>query len=243
VTFLPGVPKEHVLHRLRQAGGSTISRDILDHPESSAALSANAFGWFIPRPRLLPVLPGAEAAGAATRVEVAYCARDPRNGPGHPWLPAIIMTRSHLIGVVSKRCEPFRDAPSPPLRDTGQPPVRGSTMEKWRASRQDLMDAGIVYQHLDAAGLVVHAYGLHSEARRLRKTALLHYIFAEPSSQGARPIAAADHWQHRAEIADFAVRVGGDDVGFSACSYREWLETCEGAARGHALNVATTFAP
>lgn len=199
----------------------------------------NAFAWFIPRPNLLPVLPGAEAAGTAVRVEVGYCARYPRNGLNHPWLHAVVITNSHLIGVVSKRCEPFREASSPRLRDTDCRPWQSSNMANRQASRQGLRDDGIVYQYLDAGGLVIHA----GEARRLRKAALLHYIFAEPSGRGAGAIAATDHWQHRAEIADFAARVSGDDVGCSACSYREWPETCEGAARVHALNVANTFAP
>jgi hypothetical protein len=243
VTFLPGVPKEHVRHRLRQAARDEIGSDRLDHPESSAALAVNAFGWFIPRPQLLPTLPGAEEAGAATRIEVAYCARFPLGGRMHPWLHAVVTTDTHLVGVVSKRCEPFRAAPRAQFGQAYQRPGWGTDMERWHLVLDGLRDDRIVYQHLDAAELVIHAYGLHSEARRLGKAAQLHYIYAEPSSHSGSAIAAADLWQHRAEIADFAGRVAADDVAFSACSYREWLETCEGTARGHAINVANAFAP
>ena len=243
MTFLPGVPKEHVRYRLRQAARDGIGSDRLEHPESSAALAVNAFGWFIPRPQSLPILPGTEEAGAATRIEVAYCARFPLGGRKHPWLHAVVTTDTHLIGVVSKRCEPFRDAPRAQFGPAYQRTGRGADMQRWHLVRDGLRDGRIVYQHLDAAELVIHAYGLHSEARRLRKAAQLHYIYAEPSGHSGGAIPAADLWQHRAEIADFAARVAGDDVGFSSCSYREWLETCEGPARDHALNVANTFAP
>ncbi len=68
--FLPGVPEAHIRARMALAGGDEIGSGKFASPESSAALAANVFGWFIERPWLLPPLPGAEAAGPATRVEV-----------------------------------------------------------------------------------------------------------------------------------------------------------------------------
>jgi hypothetical protein len=243
VTFLPGVPKEHVLHRLRQAGGDEIVSGKLASAESSAVLAMNAFGWFIPRSRLFPMLPGTEAAGAASRVEVEYCARFPWSGGKHPWLDAIVITDTHLIGVESKRYEPFRDSKRPQFSFAYDRPGRGSNMERYHAVRRGLIEGSISYHNLDAAQLTKHAYGLVTEAKRLRKAPLLHYIFAEPCARGGQTITAADHWQHRAEIADFGARVAGDDVGFSSCSYREWIETWQGPQLKHALSLAKAFAP
>jgi hypothetical protein len=117
-------------------------------------------------------------------------------------------------------------------------------MERYHDLRRGLIDDGKVrFQNLDAAQLIKHAYGLDSEAMRLRRQPWLDYVFAEPSIRGSHAITAADHWQHRAEIADFAARVTGDDVPFSACSYREWLETWDDPVRSHAISLTKTFAP
>lgn len=56
--FLPGVPAEHVLQRFEAAGGNEVASGKLAHPESSAALAVNAFGWFIPSPIIFQPFPG-----------------------------------------------------------------------------------------------------------------------------------------------------------------------------------------
>ncbi len=63
--FLPGVPVAHVRARLAAAGGDEIGSGKFAHPESSAALAVNAFGWFIERLADIPPLPGAEAMGTS----------------------------------------------------------------------------------------------------------------------------------------------------------------------------------
>jgi hypothetical protein len=176
-------------------------------------------------------------------VEVEYCARFPWSGGKHPRLDAIVITDTHLIGVESKRYEPFRDTKRPHFSAAYDRPALRTNMEGYHAVRRGLIDGSIVCHNLDAAQLTKHAYGLVTEAKRLGKVPLLHYIFAEPAARGTQPITAADHWQHRAEIADFGARVAGDDVGFSSCSYREWIETWEGKPLEHALNLVKAFAP
>jgi hypothetical protein len=80
--FLPGVPVAHVCARLTAASGDEIGSGKFTHPESSAALAVNAFGWFIERPMDLPPLPGTGVMGTPERVEVEYCARLPWSGGG-----------------------------------------------------------------------------------------------------------------------------------------------------------------
>lgn len=56
--FLPGVPADLVGPSLDRAGGNGLASGKFASSESSAALAANGFGWFIERPSLLPAFPG-----------------------------------------------------------------------------------------------------------------------------------------------------------------------------------------
>jgi hypothetical protein len=108
--FLPGVPSDVVVRRLNAAGGNEVSSGKLSSLESSAALAVNTFGWFIARPELLPAFPMLQSVNwPATQVEVEYCARFPWSGGKHPWLDAWVETPTAIIGVESKRFEPYRD--------------------------------------------------------------------------------------------------------------------------------------
>ena len=141
--FLPGVPEEHVLTRLASAGGDEINSGKLAHTESSAALAVNAFGWFVPRPEMLPLLPGAGASEATTRVEVEYCARFPWHDGTHPWLDAAVFTNFRLLGVESKRYEPFRDRKKPTFSSAYDRPVWGQRMGRYSSVR-DALRSGLL---------------------------------------------------------------------------------------------------
>ncbi|MDB5393229.1 MAG: hypothetical protein JWM91_735 [Rhodospirillales bacterium] len=183
---------------------------------------------------MLPTPPGTEATGKAEQIEIEYCARFPWAGGRHPWLDAAVISATHLIGIESKGFEPLRDpkAASFSAAMTGPYGVIG-----WRDTAQslDALRLGVLrYRHLDAAQLVKHAYGLVTEGRRIGRKPMLFYLFAASTTQGCRPIAADDRKRHRDEIADFAVRVAGDEVSFRAGSYREWLRGATGSAAEHA---------
>ena len=108
--FLPGVPADLVRLSLDRAGGNELASGKFASPESSAALAANGFGWFIERPSLLPAFPGLDdIRWPAVSVEIERQMRFPWRGGRHPWLDAAVVTQTHLIGVESKRYEPFRD--------------------------------------------------------------------------------------------------------------------------------------
>jgi len=55
--FLSGVPGELVRAAFDRAGGNEIASGKFASPESSAALAANGFGWFMDRPTALPAFP------------------------------------------------------------------------------------------------------------------------------------------------------------------------------------------
>lgn len=241
--FLPGVPVEHVLDRLTKAGGNEIASGKLAHPESSAALAVNAFGWFVERPELFPALPNVLNVGTATRVEVEYCAQFPWPHGRHPWLDAVVFTQTHLIGVESKRFEPFRDTKSVSLSASYDRPVWGDNMERFSNVCAALRANRMRFKYLDAAQLVKHAFGLVTEGRRRGLLPALYYIFAEPKTRAGRNILYEQHAHHREEIATFAEAVVGDEVSFAFASYHEWIDGWAGHRdlADHAASLATTF--
>ena len=222
--FLPGVPEEHILERLARAGGNEVESGKLASPESSAALAINAIGWFIPRPSDLPPLPGLNASDwPPISVEVEYCARFPWSGGRHPWLDALVETRETIIGIESKRFEPFRDKKVVSLSEAYNRPVWGDHMVPFERMRDRLRAGDEVFKHMDAAQLVKHAFGLVTEGRRRSKRPTLLYLFAEPSQRNGMSIPVTDIEAHRLEIGRFAEMVSGAEVGFASCSYRDWL--------------------
>lgn len=245
--FLPGVPDTYVLDRLKKAGGKEVESGKFLSPESSSALAVNCFGWFKERPEQLPPLKGLEAAGIPEMVDVEFCARFPWRGGRHPWLDAVVRTPTTIIGVESKRFEPFRDTKSVSLSAAYDRQVWGDNMKGYECMRDRLRSGQERFVHLDAAQLVKHAFGLWTEGHhRLNRAPVLFYLFAEPAARNGRAITPDEFAQHRAEIARFGKVVAGDQVKFYSASYREWLGTwrrfnSDVAAHGQA--IIEMFAP
>ncbi len=224
-TLLPGIPADQVYARLAQGDGNELDGKILS-PESSAALAVNAFGWFLQRPHLFPGFPGIVSAQAAPiLVDLERKVRFPWPGGRHPNLDAWVEYSSILIGIESKRFEPFRDRKKPHFSSAYDRPVWGSQMAPFEQMRDHLRGHPGCYRHLDAAQLVKTAFGLVTQSRRDSRPAALVYLFAEPDSLHGRPIPAADKATHRKEIAHFAAAVSQGAVAFHAIGYREWLDT------------------
>jgi len=242
--FLPGVPLDFVRAALAVAGGNEIESGKLDNPESSAALAINAFGWFVNRPGDLPAFPPlSDVVFPATKVDVERQMRFPWRGGRHPWLDAAVETTTHLIGVESKRFEPFRDKKKVELSDAYNRDVWGDGMAPFTRMRDGLRAIEVGFAHLDAAQLVKHAFGLVTEGRRTGKSPALLYLYAEPTMRGAKSIAPELLLRHRAEITVFASIVSGAAVRFAACSYREWLSGWTGDAQQHAEALVARFQP
>ena len=117
--FLPGVPAHLVEEMLNAGAGNEIARGKFDSPESSAALSANVFGFFLERPADMPPIPGraAEMTPRAVAIALEKQINFPWRGGRHPVLDVLITAPSALVGVESKRFEPFRDAPKAEFSD------------------------------------------------------------------------------------------------------------------------------
>ena len=125
---------------------------------------ASAFGWFLgPRQSCLPPFPGidgSEWAVQAVRLEAVF--RFPWAGGRHPCLDASILSTASLIGLESKRFEPFRPKQDPDLSAAYQRPVWGAAMQGCERVRDALRSDPKTFLHLDAAQLVKHAFGLRT---------------------------------------------------------------------------------
>ncbi|MBC7768207.1 MAG: hypothetical protein H7124_05420 [Phycisphaerales bacterium] len=245
LNLLPGVPADYVFKRLSNAPGKELVSGKFVSANSSAALAANCFGWFHPCAQLLPPFAGVQARYPALSVDIEACVRFPWSGGRHPWLDALVTTERELIGIESKRYEPFRDKKKVDLSSAYDRPVWGDAMQPFEKLRDDLRAGSVCYRYLDAAQLVKHAFGLTTQARSAGLEPILLYLFAEPAMLGERPIPDDAREAHREEIAGFAERVQGADVRFFALSYREWISTWrdEGAVVEHGRRLLTAFAP
>lgn len=239
--FLPGVPEDLVRAAFGKASGDELASGKFASPQSSAALAANGFGWFLKRPAELPMFPPlADLAGPVVAVDLEREVRLPWSGGRHPWLDAVVTTKTHIIGVESKRHEPFRDTKMAALAETYDRDVWGTEMERWCAMRDLLRAEPRRYRHLDAAQIVKHGYGLASEQKRTGLMPVLLYLYAEP--RDLVPSAEAC-LTHRREIENFHALVAGDRVRFASCSWRSWLAGFTGAAAEHARELERVFRP
>jgi hypothetical protein len=222
--FLPGVPAESVLAALRRSPGSELASGKFDSPESSAALVANAFGWFLDRPKVLPPLPGVPM-GQPDTVEIEAEMRLPWTGGRHPWLDAAITTPTTLVGVESKRFEPFRPGKAVGFSEAYDSRDWGKGMARFTGMRRALAEGRQTYRHLDAVQLVKHAYGLKTQSVKRARGAVLVYLYAEPAQWASgKPVSSDDIAHHRAEVAGFARAVRGDDVTFVALRWADLLD-------------------
>jgi hypothetical protein len=181
-------------------------------------------------------------------VDVEHQVRFPWPGGRHPWLDAFIETPSRIIGIESKRYEPFRSKSPASLSDAYWRDVWGDKMEPYESVRDGLLDDSIAFKHLDAVQLVKHAFGIRTEAHKTYKPAILLYLYAEPETwPDGRAIPAEALEMHRSEVLDFEERVAGAEVSFSAITYGALLESFSKSPypdiRDHAELVKEVFSP
>lgn len=241
--LLDHLPKDLILARYRAAAGAELASGKFASPESSAALVANAFGFFTHRPKLLCLPCPPLAVGGALAVHLEMEMRFPWRGGRHPWLDVAIETEAALIGVESKRYEPFRKGRPGSFSDAYARPVWGEAMAPFESMR-DALRAGRAFQILDACQLVKHAFGLRTQAQRQGRRATLLYLYAEPTAfPDGRPIPPMDVATHRAELAAFTAEVTAAEVAFRSLSWRELLRhwATQGDLANHAAALAARF--
>ncbi len=250
--FLPGLPVNLIRAAYVAAPGHEIDSGKFLSPESSSALVANAFGLFLDRATLMPPLPRTQDFGwPAASVELEAIVRFPWSGGRHPCLDVLVVTRDALIGIESKRFEPFRHHDWEPMSDAYWRPEWGAQMLGYERLRDALRDNNKIFDRLDAAQLIKHAFGLrtavHKDLKWAGKIPLLYYLYAEPARWPIenRSISPLDRIRHRAEIDAFSTQVKGSEVLFRYCSYCElladWMGQADPLVRAHAAAIAERF--
>ena len=236
------------------APGDAIASGKFDNPESSAALAANAFGFFPERANALPPLPGLKNAGWPTG-QLALEAKVHMPWRRYPaFLDVLAVTQVALIGIESKRFEPFRGKRPAEFSDAYWRPVWGGRMKGYEGVRDRLRRTPDLFRLLDAAQLVKHAFALRTAVHRAggayrRLSLVLFYVHADPDfwPKTGAPVGDAEKTAHKAEIARFAAEAAGDEVAFAACSYRRlldgWSRYGDPAVRAHAEAVRSRFSP
>lgn len=252
--FLPGVPGSEIESILAAASGNEIATGKFDSPESSAALAVNGFGFFLHRARDLPPLPGCEGeVWPARSLSLESELRFPWTGGRHPVLDCVVETPSALIGIESKRFEPYRTGSGLSLSDAYWRPVWGEDMRGYEGVRDGLRDDPGRYTHLGAAQLFKHAFALRTEVHRRRRDRglrpVLFYLYAEPDSwpHSGKPLDERAKVRHRKEIETFGTSVADDEVLFVPCTWRRLLDSWRNAGDirvgAHAKSVTARFAP
>jgi hypothetical protein len=169
--------------------------------------------------------------GRVDSVELEAEMRFPWSGGRHPWLDVAISTATTLIGIESKRYEPFRPAKATGFSEVYDRPVWGPNMGRYTRLMHDLVAGTVVFQSLDAVQLVKHALGLRTRAEKRGLGAVLVYLYAEPShwAGSGKPLDTARLALHRREVAQFAGLVRGDQVAFAPLKWADlvaqWART------------------
>lgn len=221
--FLTDLPVEGIEECLRRSPGHEINTGKFDGPESSAALVANAFGYFLNRAKQLPPLPGVPA-GQAEAVTLEAEMRYPWTGGRHPWLDVGIETQTTLIGIESKRYEPFRPLKNNGFAEVYDRPVWGDNMGRYTQVAATLVAGTAGFNSLDAVQLVKNAYGIYTRAQKRATGAVLVYLYAEPKTWASgKPVDPKKLSQHRRELAHFAKLVAGDSVVFVPLRWADLL--------------------
>ena len=218
LSFLPGVPADAVLAALGRLPGSD-----LESPDSSSALVANTFGWFLDRPRLLLPFPDVPM-GLPERVELGVEVQLPMRGTRHPRLDAVVTTSTTLVGVASARYQPFRPKKASAFTEPFDSRDWGPGMARYGALRKALNDGSQTFRHLDGVTLIKQAYALRTQSLKQARGAVLVYLHAEPQSWASgKPVDAKAIARHRTEVASFARVVKGSDVTFVALTWADLL--------------------
>jgi hypothetical protein len=217
-SFLPGVPAEAVLAALGSLPGSD-----LESPDSSSALVANTFGWFLSRPRLLLPFPGVPM-GLPETLELGVEMSLPLRGVRHPRLDAVVTTATTLVGVASTRYQPFRPRKTTAFTEPFDSRDWGPGMARYGKMRQALTTGQQTFRQLDAVSLVKQAYALRTQSVKQARGAVLVYLHAAPAHwSSGKPVDRQAITRHEAEIAEFGRAVKGDDVTFVPLRWADLL--------------------
>jgi hypothetical protein len=162
--------------------------------------------------------------GLPETVELGVELQLPLRGVRHPRFDAVVTTPTTLVGIVSKRYQPFRPAKAVAFTEPFDARDWGPGMARFGAMRQALASGQQTFRHLDAVTLVKQAYALRTQSVKRGRGAALVYLHAAPSHwSNGKPVDPKAITRHQAEVADFARAVKGDDVTFVPLRWSDLL--------------------
>lgn len=163
--------------------------------------------------------------------------RFPWRGGRHPCLDALVVSEDEIVGVESKRYEPYRAKARSGFSAAFDRDVWDGLPE-WSALRRELSSGKADFRYVDAVQLVKHALGLAAEAKRRGTSARLVYLFAEPITwPDGRTVSQQSHVAHRAEAELLSQRVRSDAVPLIALDYKALLDRWKMAAHPVAVHA------
>lgn len=243
--FLPGLDETAILACYQAAAGNEIASGKFDNPDSSAALAANGLGLFLNRASDLPPLPGTGGTWPAEDFALEAVVRFPWKGGRHPCLDALVTLPDRLIGIESKRYEPFRARKwqafeQTYMRDWGQ------GMGPWMQIRDAHQARRSAFRHADAMQLAKHALALATESTRQSRPAVLVCLYASPPAwSDGRPVSAAQLKAHAEEVEVLAAHTARSAVPLIALRWEDLLDqwAAEPALAQHVAAVRARFFP
>jgi hypothetical protein len=241
--FLPDLPVEGILDCLKRSPGHEYRTGKMDGPDSSAALVVNGFGWFLNRADQLPAMQGVPS-GQVTSLTLEAEMRYPWKEGRHPWLDVGMESATTLIGLESRRYEPFRPAKNTGFSEIYDRPVWREKLPKFTQLRDDLVAGRVVFEALDAVQLVKSAYGIWTRAEKRASGAVLIYLYADPVSWASgKNVDPARKALHRRELAEFSNLIAGDGVTFVRMRWSDLLAQWAGvpALAAHAAGLQAMF--
>lgn len=211
-----GLPKDEILGAYLAGRGKEVESGKFTNPESSSALVANVFGPFLTHPGRLQLPQIGEITSLSLECELRF----PWRGGLHPWLDVVVETNRQLIGIESKRYEPFRDKKAL-FSESFKRDVWGLQMEPYLRLRNNLSQG---YLHLDPVQLTKHALALRTQACKRQLEPVLIYLYAEPQAfPKGTPIQTSAIERHRHEVQRYSDAVAGAEVKFLSMMYGDLL--------------------
>ena len=192
------------------AGAGHELDDRMRRPHSSAALAVNVFEPWRARPKHL------ELAGIRSFETIEFEKQLPTGLRGTPPHLDLVAEAGDAVVAVESKCLEYLKLEIPSFQSSYR------TLEDLYGRRswfRYVAEEATSAQHLDVAQLVKHWLGLCRAypGRRSDRRVTLLYLYWEPENWQHVP----ECCRHRSEIQDFADRVAGDPVRFSALSYPE----------------------
>ena len=160
-----------------------------------------------------------------------------------------ISTETHLIGIESKRYEPYRGAHTAEFSEAFWRDVWDPAMQPFLALRDKLRDGTADFAAIDAAQLVKHALALSAKSKRrgFQKLPVLIYLYADPVRwPHGKDVGEAKRAAHRASVDRFGKAVEGAQVQFRSMTYqdlcRAWADSGNQEVKHHADALRQAFA-